>query len=137
MTLTVRYVHQNNAAQSWPLVEPHLAEAIPYSEGDYTIEQVKVMVNIGQWLLLVAIDENNNVCGAATISFVNGPNHRTAFITLIGGKLITNSDTFKQMGDILRSNGATRLQGMVRPSIARLSKRYGLYERTTLVEAML
>jgi hypothetical protein len=57
-----------------------------------------------------------------------------AFVTSIGGKLISNQETFKQMVDILKNQGATKIQGMARPSIARLWSRYGFKERTTLVE---
>ena len=134
MTLTVSYVPLNHAAQTWPLAEKHILEAIPYGDGDHTIDQVKTLVCMGTWLLLVAVDEFNKIHGAATVSFVNNPNHRIAFITYFGGKLITGDKTFKQMCEILKANGATKIQGMSRPSAARLWKRYGFKERTTLVE---
>jgi hypothetical protein len=91
----------------------------------------------GQWSLIVAIDENNVIHGAATVSFANYPKNRVAFITLIGGKLISNMDTFDQFSAILKEAGATKIQGMARPAIARLWKRYGFEERTTLVEVKL
>lgn len=137
MAISVHYVNQIHAAQTWPLAERHIKEAIEYGGNDYTLDQVKLFVNTGSWMLLVAVDEKNAIHGAATISFINSPNYRTAFITYIGGKLISNKETFKQMSDILKANGATRLQGMTRPALVRLLKRYGFYERTTLVEAML
>ena len=137
MKLTVNYVPQHLNAQTWPKVEGFIEEAMKYGFGDYTIDQAKLLVNMGSWLLLVAVDEEGNIHGAATVSFINSPNHRSAFITFIGGKLISNKDTFEQMSNILKANGATKIQGMARPSIARLWKRYGFYERTTLVETML
>ena len=137
MNLTIKYVQVEHAAQTWPLVEKYILEAMKYGFGDYTIDQAKMLVTLGSWLLLVAIDEDNVIHGAATVNFINQPNDRSAFITFIGGKLISNKDTFKQMSDILKANGATRIQGMARPAIARLWKRYGFYERTTLVETRL
>lgn len=134
MTLTVQYVPVNYAAQTWPAVEKYMQMAIEHGHGDYTLDQIKMFVNIGQWLLLVAIDEKGDIHGAATSSFINYPNDRVAFITSIGGKLISNKETFKQMSDILKANGATKIQGMARPSIARLWRRYGFEERTMLVE---
>ena len=128
MTVIVQYVPVEHAAQTWPLVEKHLATAIPFGHGDYTIDQIKLLVNIGQWLLLVAVDEEGQIHGAATSSFINYPNDRVAFITSIGGKLISNPDSFKQMCAILKTKGATKVQGMARPSIARLWKRYGFQE---------
>ena len=135
MTLTVQYVPVNYAAQTWPLVEKYIEMAMEYGHGDYTLDQIKMFVNIGQWLLLVAVDEGGNVQGAATVNFLNYPNDRIAFITCIGGKLISNSDTYQEMSMILKSNGATKIQGMARPSVARLWKRYGFNERSALVEA--
>jgi hypothetical protein len=118
----------------WPQIEKYVQSAMEYGHGDYTLDQIRLLINTGQWLLMVAIDEEGLVHGAAASSFLNYPNSRVAFITFIGGKLISNQETFKQMSDILKQHGATKIQGMARPSIARLWKRYGFQERTTLVE---
>lgn len=134
MTLTVHYVQTPFVAQTWPKVEQYIKAALEYGHGDYTLDQVRLLVNMGQWLLLVAVDENGEIHGAATSSFINYPNARVGFITFIGGKLISNKETFKQMCDILKANGATKVQGMARPAIARLWSRYGFQERSTLVE---
>ena len=135
MTVHVQYVELPYAAQSWPLVEKHLASALAHGHGDYTLDQIKLLVCMGQWLLLVAVDEGGNVQGAATVSFLNYPNDRIAFITCIGGRLISNRDTYQEMCMILKSKGATKIQGMARPAVARLWKRYGFNERSALVEA--
>lgn len=134
MTLTVKYVQKEHAAQMWPLVETYIESAMEHGYGDYTLDQVKLLVCMGQWLLMVAMDEDKNIHGAATASFMNYPNDRVGFITFMGGKLITSQETFKQMCDILKQRGATKVQGMARPAIARLWKRYGFNERSTLVE---
>jgi len=133
MNLTIRYVEPDHAAETWPFVEEFIASAIPYGNDDYTLDQAKMFVCLGQWLLLVAVDEENKLHGAATIIFTNYPNSRIAFITFIGGKLISNQDTFKQMVAILKQRGATKIQGAARPAIARLWKRYGFEEVTTIV----
>jgi len=137
MNLNIRYVANTHTAQMWPRIEKYVQSAMEYSHGDYTIDQIRLLINTGQWLLMVAVDEQGEVHGAAASSFLNYPNSRVAFITFIGGKLISNQETFKQMSDILKQHGATKIQGMARPSIARLWKRYGFQERTTLVEVKL
>lgn len=134
MNLAIRYVANTHTAQMWPQIEKYVQSAMEYGHGDYTLDQIRLLINTGQWLLMVAIDEEGLVHGAAASSFLNYPNSRVAFITFIGGKLISNQETFKQMSDILKQHGATKIQGMARPSIARLWKRYGFQERTTLVE---
>jgi hypothetical protein len=84
--------------------------------------------------LLVAVDEEGKLHGAATVNFINMPNDRVAFITYIGGKLVSNKDVVKQLGNVLKGFGATKIQGAARESIARLWRRFGFYERYTIVE---
>ena len=134
MTLLVKAIPVNYVAQAWPLVERYLADAVAWGGGDYDLEQVKVYLSQGSWNLLVAVDEQGAVQGAATVSFLNYPNDRIAFVTFIGGKLISNKETFGQFKDLLKANGATKIQGAAREAIARLWSRYGFEERYRIVE---
>jgi len=140
MKLSVQLVPIQFVHQTWPLVKDYILAAL--EEGDlgepmYNIEHVKGYVTSGSWALLVAVDESNNIHGAATISFINQPLHRVAFITAVGGRLISSKDTYAQLQNIARQNGATILQGYGRPTIVRLWKRYNFESRNTLVEAIL
>lgn len=143
MNLKVLPVEVNYVAQIWPKVEPFLTDALVKDSGSpewsecYNIHHVQGFITSGQWLLLVAVDENKEIHGAATVSFANYPMQRVAFITLIGGHLVSNEDTFGQLAGLLKSYGATKLQGYGRPAIVRLWKRYGFEPRTTLVEVKL
>jgi hypothetical protein len=134
MTLIVKAVPANYVAQAWPLVEKYLADAVAWGGEDYTLEQVQVYLSQGSWSLLAAVDEQGVVHGAATVTFLNYPNDRIAFITFIGGKLISNKNTFGQLKDLLKANGATKIQGAAREAIARLWSRYGFEERYRIVE---
>jgi hypothetical protein len=120
--------------QGWTLVEGYIAAANLHGGGDYTLDQIRFLVGTGQWLLVVAVDDAQKICGAATVSFINMPNDRVAFVTFIGGKLIASKDTFTQLTDIVKAHGATKLQGAARESVARLWKRYGFEERHIIVE---
>lgn len=137
MTLKVQHVPLKFVAQTWPLVEEHIESARKYGQGDYTIDQVKLLVSMGQWILMVVVDEDGKIVGAATSSFINYPNSRVAFITFIGGKLIATQETFNQMCNILKANGATNIQGAVRPAIARLWSKFGFQHKTSIVEVKL
>jgi hypothetical protein len=55
----------------------------------------------------------------------------------MGGKLITNKETFQQFSDLLKAFGATAIEGAARESIARLWKRYGFEEKYRIVGAKL
>jgi len=126
--------------QTWPMVERFIASALEDGElGEpmYNLDHVRGYVTSGAWLLLVAVDENNDIHGAGTISFTNHPLHRVAFVTTVGGRLVSNRDTVEQAKNIARQNGATVLQAFGRPSIVRLWRRYNFESRNTLVEVLL
>jgi hypothetical protein len=143
MNLTVRPVEVNFISQVWPTVAPFLEDALtkgsdaPDWSDCYNIHHVQGFLISGQWTLLVAVDEEGQIHGAATVSFSNYPMNRVAFITLIGGHLVSNENTFEQLKNLLKFYGATKLQGYGRPAIVRLWKRYGFEPRTTLVEVKL
>jgi hypothetical protein len=137
MTLQVQLVPLSLIHQTWSLVDEYLEEALKWGEDDYTIEQVKVYITKGDWMLLIAVDEEKNIHGAAAVNIYNMPNDRVAFVVAIGGRLISSDETYAQLCALLKSFGATKLQGVARESIARLWKRYGFKERYILVEAKL
>lgn len=134
MTLEIKHVPVEYIHQVWPMVEGYLADALQYGGDDYTLDQVRAYVAGGQWLLVVAAEMDGSIKGAATISFSNYPNDRVAFITFIGGKLISNKETFAQFSNLLKAHGATKIQGAVREAIARWCQRYGFKERYIIVE---
>ena len=130
--MKVERVDVGHVHQVWPLVEGHIASALEHAKGDYSLESVKVLLATGQWLLLVAVDDEG-VQGAATVVFNNRPHDRVAFITTIGGKLISSEETFGQLKELLRMLGATCIEGAARESIARLWSRYGFEEKYRIV----
>jgi hypothetical protein len=130
--MNIQRVDVGHVHQVWPLVEGYMASALEHSKGDYTLESVKVLLATGQWVLIVAVNEEG-VQGAATVSFSSRPHDRVAFVTLIGGKLISSDETFEQLKNMLRMMGATCIEGAARESIARLWSRYGFEEKYRIV----
>lgn len=143
MNLSIQYVETNFVYQVWDKVVPFIMDAMqkggdfPAESHNYDVEHMRVFLTSGQWLLVVAVDENNEIHGAATVSFLNYPKHRVAFITSIGGKLIANNDTFEQFKNLLKLRGATKIQGYGREAIVRLWKRFNFEPRNTLVEVLI
>ena len=133
--MNIQHVPVEFVNQVWPKIEGFLDAAIKQQDGehDYTLDQVRTLVTTGQWLLVVASTEDEGLKGAATVSFFNRPSHRVAFITYIGGRLVTNPGTFKQLCAILKSYGATSIEGAVNKSVARLWQRYGFTEKYSIV----
>jgi hypothetical protein len=136
--MNVQYVPVHHVNQTWPFVSEFLQSAIEQQSGnkDYTLEQVQVYVSSGQWVLLVAT-EDEKVIGAATVNLFNRPNHRVAFITYIGGRLIVSKESFKKMFKVLQTYGATSIEGAVNDAVARLWQRFGFVEKYKIVEVVL
>jgi len=127
-------------SQVWPMVEGYLQDSLDKG-GEacggvncYNIHHIQMFLTTGQWLLLVATDENNQIQGAMTVSFMNYPMQRIAFITLTGGRFVINDETYQQLEVILRQRGATVVQAYVRKSVERLLSKQGFTPITTLVE---
>ena len=129
MVLKVQQVPLEYVNQTWDYVEPFIEAALEYACGDYNIEEVRVMVSLGSWQLVVAVDEENTIHGALVVSYFNRPADRVGFVVAIGGKLVSNRATWAQFEDILRSNGATYLEGAGRESIVKLWSRYGMQQK--------
>jgi hypothetical protein len=130
-TVNVEYI-----TQIWSGVAPYIERALQYTD-DYSLDQVKVFLTTGAWLLLVAIDDMQQIHGVATVAFHNGVNDRTAIITTCGGRGIVNQDIFSQVCGIVRSIGATRVQVYTRDSAIRLYEKVGLTKKATLMEIKL
>ena len=135
--MKIQHVLVAFAAQTWPLVQDFLAESQQYAQGDYTLDQIQMYVCTGQWLLLVATDDAQKVCGAMTVEFINKPSKRVAFVTGTGGKFIINKETFKQLENICKTNGATTIECASRDSVARLLTRFGFAEKYKILEVTL
>lgn len=138
MNVEIRHIPTNNVAQVWPLVEKYIdASQKQGGGGDYTLDHVKVYLTTGMWILVAAVNEQGLVQGAMTVSFINYPNDRVAFITSTGGKEIISKESLNQLKNIVQQMGATKLQAAVRPSMKRLLSRTGFYDRYQIVETKL
>lgn len=133
MTQTVNYVQPEFIQVIWPNVKDFLEDALSHGAGEYTAEQLKVLLIRKDQVLLVAADEQNTIRGAATVQFIDYANYRVAFITAIGGKLISSAENFGQLVDFCKANGATKIQGAARESIERLWKKLFKFERRYVI----
>lgn len=143
MTLRIQPVPLEFVHATWPLVsnfvQNALDEGIPYPKeySLYNADNVLQAVAKGEWLLVVGVDEEGAIQGAATVAFTNFPLHRVAFVTTLGGRFVTSQETYDQLKAICKQNGATILQAFGRESIIRLWRRFDFQTRNTLVEVLL
>jgi hypothetical protein len=130
--MLIQYVEPKFVVGIWNDLKPHIEHALEHTD-DYSVEQCKVFLTNGSWLLFAAV-EDGVLHGMATVFVENGVNHRTALITTISGKGIINTDAIGQLMNILKSFGLTRVQGYARDSLVRLYERFGLQKKANLVE---
>lgn len=134
--MKIQHVDVNYTNQLWSQVEQFIDAALAYQD-DYTIEHARLYVTNGTWMLVVAIDDDQVIHGAATIQFYNRPKDRVAFVVTMGGKLITGHETYAQFTELLKAFGATYIEGASRESATRLWQRFGLQEKYRVVGAKL
>jgi len=130
----IEYIHQ-----VWPKVVKFIDAAITQQSGevDYSLEQVRTLLTLGQWVLLVFVADDGVIKGAATVHIFNRPSHRVAFITYLGGRSISNQGMYAQFCNILKALGATQIEGAVNDSVARLWRRFGFAEKYKIVSVTL
>lgn len=138
MTLRVAPVDPNHIQQVWPKVVDFIKSAVDKGTteeaANYNEYHIQQYLTSGQWLLFVAVDEQNEIHGACTISFMNYPFHRVAFMTSTGGKFIVNPEVFEQLKEICKQYGATKVQAYCRKSMVRLAESCGFQPGNTLIE---
>jgi hypothetical protein len=141
--ITVHAVPIEFVQQTWLLAGKFIVDGLQEGSGEnspnmtYNQHHVQSYLANGEWELFVAMDENNTMIGAATVTYINYPLHRVAFITAIGGRLIATQESFDQLTTLFKMRGATMVQGYGRPAIIRLWKRFNFQPRSTLLETLI
>jgi hypothetical protein len=128
----VQKIPRMYVAKLWPHVEAILAKTVPYSSGEFSLEQLKSEVMTGRWSLIL-VTEGEVLQGAIVYSYQNRMNSRVAFVHAIAGKGLANKDSFAQLKGVFSVDGATEIEGAVRPSIKRLWQRLGFSEKYSIV----
>jgi len=119
---TVQIVASNNIYSVWEDIKEYLNASINVSNGDCTIEQLKMLLVRGEQTLLVSINENSKINGAMTVEFINYPNNRVMHITALGVQGIVNDETFSQVESWAKLQGATKASAWAQEAQARLYK---------------
>jgi hypothetical protein len=127
--MKLKNIIQGHIQAMWPQVKEYIESALKFSGGEYTAEQLKVLLVRGEQTLLVVVDDENNIHGCTTVQLIDYPNFRVAFITSIGGRLISTPESFQDLVNWAKFNGATKIQGAARESIERLWRKLYKFER--------
>ena len=80
--MSLHYVAPNQLPQAWPVAAPLLQRAINLDPSAITIEQAEYAVRTGRSYLLVWVEGEQGITGAATIDFMDYPRERIGHINL-------------------------------------------------------
>jgi hypothetical protein len=132
---TLKLVNPTHIHIVWGEVKQYLENALDHSGGEYSLEHLKMFIIQGQQVLLLIIEENK-ICGAVTVEWINYPNDRIAFITAIGGK--TDKEGYELFFKWVKDSGGTAVRGAAFEAVAKLWKqKYGFKETYIMVEKRL
>lgn len=133
---SVNKIPLNRVHQTWPLVEKYFAAVEPHNKGEYTLDQIKMKLGVGDWWLITFV-QDGEIIGALSMLYQNRANARVAFITALGGEGVTTDDYWKQLTTIFKQYGATTVEAGMRPSAYRLWSKLGFVEKYVIAEAKL
>jgi len=138
MTMQVQIVAPANIYQIWYKIEPYFEAAELEGTGDCTTSQLKLQLVSGALTLLIAVDSEQTIQGAAALSMQNQPNHRVAVITSLGGRGIVEAEVFEQVVSWAKSQGATKIRAWAKDAQARLYRqKAGLTTTMHVVEKLI
>lgn len=134
--MSVQLISQNEAKYYWSVAEPLLKVALKDCK-DYNINNVKQLTLDGHFRLIVDY-HGDKLAGAVVIRLIPTFKDHIAYIVTLGGKHVINKSNVEDFLDILRSLGASRVQGAVdTPLLERLWSRFGLVKQYVVVERKL
>jgi hypothetical protein len=132
--MTVFQLNSDYLHLHWEEIAKYLQPALDLGGvEEFNLDQMKVFIVNKQWTLFV-VEDQGKICGAVVVCFANYPNDLIAFVTAIGGKFISDKAISNEFKQLMKSMGATKIQGYARESVARLWKRIGFSNKQTLVE---
>jgi hypothetical protein len=119
---TVQIVTPTQIHDVWNKVEGYLNASLKISGDDCTLDQLKLLLVKGFQILLISVDDQKNINGAMTVEFIDYPNRKVLFITGLGGVGVVNDETFSQVENWARSQGATKVYAWAKEAQAKLYK---------------
>lgn len=132
--MKLQHVPLEFVQQVWAAAAPFIDASNKHNGGDFTTEQARTLVSMGQWLLVVGVDAAQNVGGVVLVSFTNMPNDRVAFVPAVSGVGMGDPAVYAQLAAICKAHGATKIQASVRKSVARLWRKCGFTTANVIME---
>ncbi len=125
MSPQIRQLDPKALDLTWPKAAPWLAAGLDQAKGgELDIGQLRMLARDGHAVIYV-LELGGEFHGAAAVQLMRYPNFTAANVISIGGKLIANKQNLAAWGAMLRSLGASKIEGFCSEAVARLWKRFG------------
>jgi len=135
MSASVFQVPPDHIHAIWDKVEVFINRSVNESWGDVETIEIKTRCLSGEYLMVVVVDEQNMmVIGVIVIYLMNRIHDKVAMIVAIGGKGIVKKESHDAFRELLKTHGATVIEGAARPSLARLYNRLGYSNKAIVTQ---
>lgn len=120
---------------TWKQVVHLVEKGMLTSDGELTIEQIRLLIVQGRMLLLISKDIREQKIKAALVTeLITFPNYRCMnIVSLAGDSLGLDDEDIKQLKQICRRYGATKLQGWTHPAMTRFLQKKGFNKKYDVI----
>jgi single-stranded DNA-specific DHH superfamily exonuclease len=135
MSVSVFQVPPDHIHAIWDKVEVFINRSVNESWGDVETQEIKTRCLSGEYLTVVVVDdESMMVLGVVIVYLMNRINDKVAMIVAIGGKGIVKRESHDVFRELLKTHGATVIEGAARPSLAKLYNRLGYSNKAIVTQ---
>jgi len=134
-SLSMTAFSESESKLLWNDIERHIEHALDFSP-DVTLEDVRRAVFKGTYHV-IGVYRNNAMVGAVIYKLQSIHGKTVAFVMAIGGRWIATPTGIETFKEFLRAFGVSKLQGIARPSVARLWQKLGVTPIYTVMETNL
>lgn len=130
ITHEARIVLPEHIHNVWDEIEQYVINAVAVSFGNLEVPEVKSKMLSGEYTTIVGlVPETNQVAGVLVVQLYNRINDRVAYVVVNGGRGTTNKPSFENFCNLLRSMGATCIEGHTSDAVFRLYQRIGFEKK--------
>lgn len=120
------FVDTAQLSKYWPACEPLVARGLTPAEGEADSSHLLADLQAGRSYLIAVIDDDGVTQIALVVQFLAYPNYKIAHVYSIGGRgVIESTQHWATIKDWMRQHGAVKVQGVCKPSRARLWQKLG------------
>lgn len=132
--LTLAPMDLTTVHTKWDKIEHWLESSLDFSP-DLKLADLKQLILKGQVTVIgVHRGQDTELQGAVAIQFKYSKAGKVALVLAIGGRWVCSAEGIGKLKEILRNLNVVKMQGIARPSVARLWERLGVKPLYTVME---